>query len=110
VFPETLKFAEVKPLYKKGQKSEFSNYRPISLLTSFSKVTEKILYRRLYDHLNINNVLVNEQFGFRDNLSTETATDTLLNKILSSLSNKILVRSLFCDLQKAFDSITMTFY
>jgi hypothetical protein len=105
VFPETLKFAKVKPLYKKEEKSEFSNYRPISLLTSFSKVTEKIIYRRLYGHLNINNTSVNEQFGFRDNLSTEIATYTLLNKILSSLNNKILVGALFCDLQKAFDSV-----
>jgi hypothetical protein len=59
----------------------------------------------LYDHLNINSILVNDKFVFRDNLSTETATYTLLNKILSSLNNKMLVRGLFCDLQKPFDSV-----
>jgi hypothetical protein len=63
VFPERLKSAEVKPLYKKGEKSEFYNSRPISLLTSFSKVTEKIIYRRLYDHLNIYNILVNDNLA-----------------------------------------------
>jgi hypothetical protein len=104
VFPERLKFAAVTS-YQKGEKTEFSNYRPISLLTTFSKIIEKIIYRRLYDHLNINNILVNEQFGFRDNLSTEAATYTLLNKILSSLNNKILVGGLFCDLQKAVNSV-----
>jgi sarcosine oxidase/L-pipecolate oxidase len=98
MFPERLKFAGVKPLYKKKEKSGLSNYRPISLITSFSKVIEKIIYRRLYDHLNINNILVNEQFGFRDNLPTEIATYTILNKILTSLNNKILVGGLFWDL------------
>jgi hypothetical protein len=54
-FPERLKCAQVKPLYK-GEETEFSNYRPISLLSSFSKIIEKIIYRRLYDHLNTNNI------------------------------------------------------
>jgi hypothetical protein len=52
IFPDTLTFSEVKPLYKKGDKIEFSNYRPSSLLTSFSKITEKIIYKRCYCHLN----------------------------------------------------------
>jgi hypothetical protein len=59
----------------------------------------------LYDHLKINNILVKEQFGFRDNLATETATYTLLNEIVSSPNNKILVGGLFCHLQKAFNSV-----
>jgi hypothetical protein len=55
VFPERFKFSEVKPLYKKGDTTEFSNYRPISLLTSFSKIIEKIIYKRLHCYLNDNN-------------------------------------------------------
>jgi hypothetical protein len=51
IFPDRLKFAEVKLLYKDGNTLDFSNYRPISLLTSFSKVIEKILYKRLYHYL-----------------------------------------------------------
>jgi hypothetical protein len=50
IFPERLKFSEVKPFFKTGDKTEFSNYRPLSLLTSFSKITEKIIYKRLYCH------------------------------------------------------------
>ena len=50
IFPERLKFSEVKPLFKKGLSTEFSNYRPISLLITFSKITEKIIYKRLYNY------------------------------------------------------------
>ena len=60
VFPERLKFSELRPLFKKGDKTEFSNYRPISLLTTFSKITEKIIYKRLYCCLKDNDVLVND--------------------------------------------------
>jgi hypothetical protein len=96
------KFSEVKPLYKKGDKSELSNYRPISLLPTFSKIIEKIIYKRLYLHLNNNNILVNQQFGFREKLSTEMAIYTFLSTILLSLDKKHYVGGLFCDLQKGF--------
>jgi hypothetical protein len=100
--PDRLSFSEVKPLYKKGDKTELSNYRPISLLPTFSKIIEKTIYKRLYFHLNKNNILVTEQFGFREKLSTEMATYTLLNNILLLLDKKNYVGGLFCDLQKAF--------
>lgn len=74
-------------------------------MTSFTKIIEKIIYRRLYRHLNENNILAKEQFGFRENLSTEMATYTFLNTVLSSLNKKLLVGSVFCDLQKAFDCV-----
>jgi Notch-like protein len=48
IFPTRLKFAEIKPLYKKGDLANFTNYRPVSLLTSFSKIFENIIYTRLY--------------------------------------------------------------
>jgi hypothetical protein len=69
-----LKFSEVKPLYEKSDKTKLCNYRPVSLLPTFSKIIEKIIYKRLYSHLNKNNILVNEQYGFREKLSTEMAT------------------------------------
>jgi hypothetical protein len=58
VFPDCLKNAVVEPLYKKGDKSDITNYRPICMLTSFSKVLEKTMYHRLNQHLSVNNVLV----------------------------------------------------
>ena len=73
VFPDRLKYAIVKPIFKKGNKQDISNYRPISLLTSFSKVFEKLIYNRLHTHFEMNNILVQEQFGFRMQHSTEQA-------------------------------------
>jgi len=105
IFPDRLKFSEVKPLFKKEATAEFSNYRPISLLTSFSKVNERIIYTRLYRYLNEHNILVNEQFGFREKSSTDMATYALLNTVLLSLDKKKIVGGLFCDLQKSFDCV-----
>jgi len=104
VFPERLKFTEVKPLFKKGDPTDCLNYRPISLLTSFSKVIEKIIYKRSYCYLIDNNILVKEQMGFREKLSMDTATYAFLNTVLSSLDSKNYV-GLFCDLKKAFDCV-----
>ena len=65
-----------------------SNYRPISLLPSFSKVFEKVLYVRMYQHLINNNTLVEEQFGFRTNSSTITATFNWMNEIPDAINLK----------------------
>jgi hypothetical protein len=104
-FPDRLKFSEVKRIYKKGDKILITNYRPISLLSVFSNIFEKFMYKRLYHHLSLNNILVKEQFDFRCNNTTEIAMYTLINNILSSLNNKIIVGGLFCYLQKAFDFV-----
>jgi hypothetical protein len=105
VFPERLKFSEVTPLFKKGSKTDLSNYRPISLLPVFLKLIEKIIYKRLYSYLMEHNLLVDEQFGFREQISTDSAIFDLLNSVLFSLDNKHFVGGLFCDLQKAFDCV-----
>jgi hypothetical protein len=111
-FPDRLKFSEIKPIYKKGDKTLITNYRPISLLPVFSNIFEKALYKRPYYHLTSNHILVKEQFGFRCNKSTEIAICTLINNILSSLNDKIIVGGLFCDLQKVnYDILSkMKFY
>jgi len=78
IFPERLKFSEVSPIFRKGDKADIFNLWPVPLLTSFSKVIEKIIYKRLYNYLNENDVLVKEQYGFREKLSTEIAIHTLI--------------------------------
>jgi len=64
----------VKPLLKKRDRKDVANYRPISLLTSFSKIVEKIIYNRLLKHIETNNILVNEHFGFRISSSADKAS------------------------------------
>jgi hypothetical protein len=81
-FPAHLKYAEVRPLFKSGRNTELSNFRPISVLTSFSKIFERIIYDRLYQQLIYNNILVNEKFGFIKDSSTSAATHKLLKEIL----------------------------
>jgi hypothetical protein len=97
-FTVSLKFSETKPIYKKGVKTLITNYKPISLLPAFSKIVEKIIYKRLYHHLTSYNILAKEQFGFRCNNLTEIGIYTLTNNKLSYLNNKTIVGSLFCDL------------
>jgi len=105
IFPDRLKYSEVKPLFKKGDKHNISNYRPISILTSFFKVLEKAVHSQLYEQCRKHNILAGEQFGFRNKLSTTDAIYKLINKTLIALNDKIMIGGIFCDLEKAFDSI-----
>jgi hypothetical protein len=95
IFPERLKYSVINPLYKKGDKTDPSNYRPISMLTSFSKVLEKALYNGLIEFLNNNNILTSQQFGFRKNLATDDAIFRLTHEILNALNSKIMVGNIF---------------
>jgi hypothetical protein len=104
-FPERLKYSVIKPLYKKGDKSLISNYKPISLLTSFSKIVEKVMSNRPMNHLNKHAILSPNQYGFHKNLLTDNAVYSLLYKILTALNDKSKVKGMFCDIGKAFDCV-----
>ena len=73
VFPTRLKYSIITPLHKRRYKNNVTNYRPISLLTSFSKFFEKIICRRLITHITSKNIFTNSQFGFRKKSSTDKA-------------------------------------
>jgi Notch-like protein len=88
IFPSWLKYSQITPILKKGNKSELSNYRPISLLASFSKIFEKVIYKRLVNHASAYNILSKAQYGFRTNMSTDNAIYQLTNNILKALDNK----------------------
>jgi len=74
VFPDTLKYAIIKPLFKSGDINNTANYRNISLLTAFFKLFEIAIFRRVSQHFQVYNTLIPEQYGFRRALSTFAAT------------------------------------
>ena len=78
IFPNEMKIAKVIPLFKNGNKSDFSNYRPISLLSQFSKILEKLFNEGLQQLLNTNNILSNSQYGSRAHMSTVHAALKLI--------------------------------
>ena len=105
VFPETLKTANVIPLFKKDNQMFFNNYRPVSLLSTFSKILEKVMYERLLDFLNEHKILFQYQFGFRKNHSTQLALTVLMDKLIKSIENGDHVIGVFLDFSKAFDTV-----
>jgi hypothetical protein len=88
IFLDRLKYVVVKPLFKKGDRSNISNYRPISLLSSFAKVIEINIYNQLQEHLKKYRILAEEQFGFREDSSTSKAIYKLINESLQAVNNK----------------------
>ena len=105
IFPDNLKIAKVIPAYKKGDACMASNYRPISLLSIFDKLFEKVMYKRLYSHLECHKVLYNYQSGFRKNHGTNLALIEVIDSIYKSLDSGKIVCGVFLDLQKAFDTV-----
>ena len=105
VVPDKLKIGKVIPVYKKGDSSLPTNYRPISLLSIFDKLLEKLMYKRVYTFLTENNILYPYQFCFRKNHSTSLALIDVIDNIYSCLDNNETVVGIYVDLQKAFDIV-----
>ena len=105
VFPRDLKVAMVSPLYKAKDPMIFSNYRPISLLSSFSQILEKLTSNRLQNFLNKCDILNKYQFGFRNNHSTYMALIILLENLNNALDKGECSIGIFLDFQKAFDTV-----
>jgi signal recognition particle subunit SEC65 len=103
IFPEKLKMCRVIPIFKSGSKFECDNYRPISLLSSISKILEKIVAQKLIDHLLNNDLLYVHQYGFLPNHSTEHNLLQIVNYISKALNDGNFCIGVFLDLKKAFD-------
>lgn len=106
IFPDCLKMANVCPIYKSGNPLQITNYRPISLLSSVSKILEKIVNKRLLWFLERHGLLANNQYGFRQNRSTEDAVITLVDHITEQVDRGRKCISVFIDLAKAFDTVS----
>ena len=102
VFSKELKMAKVKPVYKSGSTMELNNYRPISVLNTFSTVFERLMYDRLTKLLEKYNILYQNQFRFRQRHSTHHAIITLVDKIIKSIDSGDIVIDMFLDLKKSF--------
>jgi len=105
IFPNSLKAAKVMPIFKSGDSSQLSNYRPISILNSFSKIFEKIISNRLLNFLNKNQFFYSQQFGFRQNHSTSSALIAFNEYITNALDRSETPISVFIDFSKAFDTL-----
>ena len=105
VFPTKLKIAKVLPVFKKDDVTLMDNYRLISLLTSISKLFEKVVFTQLYDYLHKNQLFYSSQYGFRKLHSTEFAALELTDRILKDIDDRDVSLAIFMDLSKAFDTL-----
>ena len=104
-FPDKLMHAKIIPVYKSEDESDPSNYRPISLLSIYIRIFEKIMHAKLSAFIMKHNLLYQSQYGFRENHSTQHAILDIVQKILCHMDNKKYSCGIFFDLKKAFDTV-----
>ena len=98
--------ANICPVFKKGNRSNPSNYRPISLTSSCCKVFEHIVFHRsIMDHVQLNNILINNQHGFRSGFSCQTQLISLIEDVSHALDNQLQTDLILLDFSRAFDTV-----
>ena len=105
IFPDDLKAAKVTPIFKAGDENDFGNYRTISVLSCFSKMLEKIMYKRLFNPLSEHNLLYQKQLGFQQGHSTEHAIMQLIDQINDTFENNCFAFGIFIDISKGFETV-----
>ena len=105
VFTWDFKLSKVTPVFKSGDRDELGNYRPISVIPTIARVFEKLIYNQLHTYFMDNNLLSNEQYGFRSIHSTALALSRASNNWLIHIDNGSLNSVVFLDIQKAFDTV-----
>ena len=103
--PDIMKIADVVPLHKSKSRDTATNYRPISLLITISKILEKIMYKRTYEFLKSSNQIYKSQYGFRSKHSCKLAVNELVSEIIKNNELKCNTTAVFLDLSKAFDTL-----
>lgn len=104
-FPEALKLSIIKPLFKKDDCTIINNFRPVAVPSTYSKIIEKAMYRRLLNFVTKHRILNQNQFGFRKNSSTTLACFKLIKDVTESLNCKVPIVSVYLDMSKAFDFV-----
>ena len=105
LFPDCLKIARVVPIYKSEDRSDISNYRPVSTLLVLAKVFEKLMHKRLLTFLSNNNIIYKNQFGFQVGYNTSDAILEFLDFVYTTLYNKLYLMPVYLDFSKAFDTV-----
>ena len=104
-FPNSLKIAEVVPVFKKGDSNLLTNYRPISIVSQISKIFEKLLYNRINDYLEKYHLISDKQFGFRQNSSRSHAISNIYEKLIQNSDKGMYTCCIVLDLTKALDTV-----
>jgi hypothetical protein len=105
-YPDSLKTTKVIELYKKKDKTNPANYRPISLLPIIGKVFDTLINNQMMAHLTKHNIISPTQYAFRPNSNTSMALETIINKIHRHTSQRQPILAIFVDLSKAYDTIS----
>ena len=105
VFMDLLKIANIIPDFRKGDKEDYNNYRPISLISNLSKLIEKLAHKRLYNFLKKYSLLLEKQYCFCVKMSTNHALTDTANKIQEACNKGSFACSVFLDFKKAFDTV-----
>ena len=103
--PNILKVSRVTPIFKSGDATDPANYRPIAVLSPFSKILEKIVNDQLISFIDKYNILFKYQFGFRKDHSTELAILEITDILKTSIDNNLITCGVFLDFSKAFDTV-----
>ena len=104
-YPSKLKLSKITPIFKNGEENDANNYRPISLLSNFNTIFEKIMYNRMKDYIDKHNLLYSSQYGFRKDHSTQHAILDIVSAIQSNRNLGLFSCGVFIDLKKAFDTV-----
>ena len=104
-FPTVMKLAKVVPLYKGKEHYLETNYSPISLLTTMSKILEKIMYHRVYSSLQNTGQIYETQYGFHADHGCEHAISQVVGTLIKGLENHLYSACILLDLWKAFNTI-----
>ena len=102
-FPNDLKHTDIAPMYKKNNKSEKENYRPVSILSNLFKIYGKLMYNPLYEYFD--NILLPSQCGFRKGYSAQHCLLVMIEKFKEAIDRGYEFGALLTDLSKAFDCI-----
>ena len=105
IFPDIWKLARVTPIFKSGAKNDANNYRPISVISIFSKMLERLVHDQLFDFLQVNKKLTCNQSAFQQLCSTITSLISSTDYWYDNVDSRKINLTLFLDLKKAFDTV-----